>query len=219
MIRSLKNLLEIPAHAGEEKIGKVKDMFFDDHVWRIRYFVIETGGFLTRQQILVAAQPITVVDGDEVILDIDLTKDQILSSPDVDADKPVSRQHEIQMAAHYGWPAYWTMEPVGGVPVDLPVVAAATETPGDPHLRSFRELRKYEVKAADGPVGELDDLLADDGIWRLDFLVVTAGDWSERKQLLVDTGNVRQILFGDQVITAHGDRRDLIAAPEYQPAV
>ena len=41
-----------------------------------------------------------------------LTREQVRGSPDVDADLPVSRQHEIAMSAYYGWPGYSAKDPL-----------------------------------------------------------------------------------------------------------
>jgi hypothetical protein len=134
MIRSLKGISNYTAYARDGKIGSVKDLFFDDELWRIRYFVFETGGFLTRQRVLIAPPSISIEEQDgETIVRVDLTMDQIRNSPDIDADKPVSRQYEMEMASYYGWPTYWTMEPVGAVPLGTPVAEPPSEPTGDPH--------------------------------------------------------------------------------------
>ncbi len=36
-----------------------------------------------------------------------LTKAKVEKSPDIDTDKPVSRQHETHLYGHYGQPRYW----------------------------------------------------------------------------------------------------------------
>ena len=36
-----------------------------------------------------------------------LTRQQVRDSPNIDAHKPVSRQHEIQYLRYYGYPTYW----------------------------------------------------------------------------------------------------------------
>ena len=40
----------------------------------------------------------------------------IKNSPDIDTDKPVSRQQEISLIDYYQWPAYWsTTAPIGTI--------------------------------------------------------------------------------------------------------
>lgn len=36
-----------------------------------------------------------------------LTKKQVMSSPDIDTQRPVSRQSEAHIYGHYGWYPYW----------------------------------------------------------------------------------------------------------------
>ena len=39
----------------EGEIGKVKEFFFDDRYWTIRYLVADTGNWLTGRQVLISA--------------------------------------------------------------------------------------------------------------------------------------------------------------------
>ena len=41
------------------------------------------------------------------MLPVSVTREQVRRSPDVDSHKPVSRQHEIEQCAYYGYPYYW----------------------------------------------------------------------------------------------------------------
>jgi hypothetical protein len=43
----------------------------------------------------------------EKILPTSLTMDQVKNSPDIDTDKPVSRQHEMGYLGYYGYGNYW----------------------------------------------------------------------------------------------------------------
>lgn len=40
-------------------------------------------------------------------LPVALTRERVRSSPDIDTQKPVSRQHEADYFRHYGYPYYW----------------------------------------------------------------------------------------------------------------
>ena len=41
------------------------------------------------------------------LLPVSITKDQVKNSPDIDTQKPVSRQHETEHLGYYGYPFYW----------------------------------------------------------------------------------------------------------------
>ena len=44
------------------EIGKVKDFYFDDRHWTIRYLVAETGTWLTDRQVLISPYALTAVN-------------------------------------------------------------------------------------------------------------------------------------------------------------
>ena len=54
--------------------------------------------------------PIAVkrIDWQRNLVQVELTQQQVKESPNVDTDKPVSRQHEADFFDYYGYPYYWT---------------------------------------------------------------------------------------------------------------
>ena len=75
--------------------------------------------------------------------------------------------HEAEVYDCYNWPICWGMglEPYAGVgysvPTHLPLTTrqkkAPLEKPGDPNLRSTRQLTGYNFQAADGGIGHVQD--------------------------------------------------------------
>ena len=90
------------------EIGKVKEFYFDDQHWTIRYLVADTGNWLTGRQVLISPYALGAVNQEEQHIAIDLTKKQIEDSPSLNSDKPVSRQFEETYYEYYGWPMYWS---------------------------------------------------------------------------------------------------------------
>jgi len=87
-----------------------------------------------------------------------LTKEQVRDSPDVDSEKPVSRQQEIAMEEYWGKMAYWAYTQMKtGAPMPAgrkyPV-----RTKEDPDLRGAVNLIDYQVWATDGEVDGLNAL-------------------------------------------------------------
>src|SRR5918992_4602924 len=112
MLRSVNELKGKTIHASDGELGTVDQFLFDDESWTIRYLVVETGKLLGRKVLI---SPISIdrkqkTDG----LTLSLTKEQIRNSPDIDTDKPVSRQHEAQYFNYYGYPYYWSGSGLGG---------------------------------------------------------------------------------------------------------
>ena len=89
------------------EIGKVKEFYFDDQHWTIRYLVADTGNWLTDRQVLISPYALIAVNNDEKNIAVDLTKKQIEDSPSLDSDKPVSHQFEQAYYGYYGFPVYW----------------------------------------------------------------------------------------------------------------
>ena len=46
MLRTAQELHDYKISATDGEIGQVKDLYFDDHAWTIRYFVVDTGSWL-----------------------------------------------------------------------------------------------------------------------------------------------------------------------------
>jgi sporulation protein YlmC with PRC-barrel domain len=107
MLRSVQELEGYAVQATDGTIGHVKDFYVDDKTWVVRYLVVETGSWLSSRKVLISPISIGHPDWTERILPVSITKEQVKNSPDIDTDKPVSRQHEMQYLGYYGYPYYW----------------------------------------------------------------------------------------------------------------
>src|SRR2546422_526794 len=120
--------------------GHVHDLYFDDRRWLVRYLVVDVRHGLASRRVLISPVCVRATDADARRFDVALSREQIRFGPDVDTDRPVSRQHEIALHEYYGIASYWTH---------------ADETPrggADPHLRSMRAVRGYTVIGGDRAV-------------------------------------------------------------------
>ena len=107
MLRSTDDLNGYAVGATDGEIGHVKDFFFDDEKWVVRYLVVETGSWLSSRKVLISPFAISRPEWAEKIMPVSITKEQVKNSPDVDTERPVSRQHEMQYTGYYGYPYYW----------------------------------------------------------------------------------------------------------------
>jgi hypothetical protein len=87
--------------ATDGPIGEVKDLYFDDEAWVIRYLVVSTGSWLSHRKVLISPYAISQPQSDQGLLSARLTKEQVKNSPDIDTDKPISRQYETQYLKYY----------------------------------------------------------------------------------------------------------------------
>ena len=107
MLNKAKTLKGYKLDSLDGEIGKVKEFYFDDRHWTIRYLVADTGNWLTGRQVLISPYALVAVIKEEQHIAVDLTKKQIEDSPSLNSDKPVSRQFEEAYYGYYGWPMYW----------------------------------------------------------------------------------------------------------------
>ncbi len=101
-------LMGYKLHSLDGEMGKVKDFYFDDRHWAIRYLVVDTGQWISFRQVLISPYALLAVNSKAQSIAIDLTRKQIEDSPSLDSDKPVSRQFEEAYHDHFGWPNYWS---------------------------------------------------------------------------------------------------------------
>src|ERR1039458_6511374 len=137
MLQNINELYGNRLAASDGDIGHVKDFYFDDKTWVIRYLVADTGSWLTGRLVLLSPHAFGCLDQDKKVLLVNLTRKQIENSPSIDSHKPVSRQYEVEYYRYYGWPAYWQggeMWGMGGYPVILqPPQAIPSHQTHQPH--------------------------------------------------------------------------------------
>jgi len=145
--------------------GRVHDLYFDDRRWLVRYLVVDVHHALSSRRVLISPVCVRSTDAGSRRFTVSLTREQIRRSPGVDADRPVSRQHEVMLHEYYRLPFYWKDEH----PLD-------TRT-ADPHLRSMRAIRGYAVIGRDAAVGHVDDFLVDCGAWTVSDVLIARRQW------------------------------------------
>src|ERR1700691_472875 len=107
MLSSMSDLEGYAIRATDGTIGHVKDLYFDDEAWVVRYLIVDTGSWLSSRKVLISPMAIGQSSWADKTLSASLTREQVKSSPDIDTDKPVSRQHEMEYLGYYGYPYYW----------------------------------------------------------------------------------------------------------------
>jgi len=81
----------------DETIGRVKDIYFDDRYWTVRYLVANTGSWLTGRKVLISPCALVAVNADRSNVVANLTKKQIeQSNPEGEAwDYDLRSCHEV----------------------------------------------------------------------------------------------------------------------------
>ena len=228
VLRNARTLIDHEVRSAGEVIGKVADLFFDEQEWCIRYFAIETGGWLNRRRILISPAVVVHPDWDPNVLPVNLTKDQIRESPVVEWDVPLSRKSEHALRQHYGWPIYWDdNSPAANHP---PPAAALVETSSSGvkttspatsfaqnHLRSVKEINQYRIHAIDGEIGRAVDFLIDDRSWDIRFVVIDSGNWLPGKKVVVSPWWIAEVNWPELEITVDLSKDSIKNSPDYDP--
>jgi uncharacterized protein YrrD len=242
MLRNMNDLEGYAVRATDGRIGHVRDCYFDDEAWVIRYFVVETGIWLSNRKVLILPIAASRPNRTRKVFPISITKEQVRNSPDIDTDKPVSRQHEVKYLGYYGQPTYWRMPQAvltgvypnamltdsnggGGAKTSLPQVKLAelgTDAEpqnGDVHLRSAREVMGYHIEATDGDIGHVQGLLVDDVSWAIRYMIVDNSNWWLGHQVLVAPQWIQRVSWPGAIVSVTLTRQSVKDAPRYESSV
>src|SRR5207247_9518143 len=88
MLHTAKELHDFTVGATDGEIGEVKDIYFDDERWAVRYLVVQTGGWLSGRKVLISPISVRDIDWDGEVLNVNLSQQQVRESPSIDTDKP-----------------------------------------------------------------------------------------------------------------------------------
>jgi uncharacterized protein YrrD len=230
MLQAIKKLDHCRVIATDGLVGTVRDVYFDDERWVVRYLVVETGNWLNAKRVLISPYAVRFVDWQTRAVVVNLTRDQVKHSPDIDTDKPVSRQQEEEFHRYYGYPQYWpysTYWAWGEMPLLVPPdqqgqEAAETAAPiqqdgtrADAHLRSSQVVTGYHIQATDAFLGHVADFLFDEKTWAIRYLVADTRRWLPGKQVLVAQDSIREVNWGAQSVGVALTRQELELSPEY----
>lgn len=230
MKRSVNSLIGYTIGALDGEIGKVREFYFDDNTWTIRYLIVETGSWLSGRKVLIAPEALYKPEWESAIFPVNLTKEQVKNSPDIDTEKTVSRQQEMKLYDYYPWTNYWEdglwSGDIGTTGMVMPVPGtlqqsvqnknqAATQTSENSHLRSTKDLKGYSILAVDGEVGDVEDFIIDDDTRKLSFLVIDTGNWLPGKKVLLFPDLIKEIKWETSTIVVNATVNDIKNSPVY----
>ena len=230
MLQNIKELYGNKLAASDGEIGIIKDLYFDDQRWAVRYVVAETGAWLTGRAVLISPHAFGELDTDKKQLHLNLTRAQIEKSPSIESHRPVSRQYEQDYYSYYGWPTYWSGDLMWGVagfpgvnvpPAGVPVGASLQHghnQQNDLHLRSTQEIIGYAIEATDGPIGTVASFMVDDKSWAVGELVVEAGHWYSGKEILISSSKIISISYEESKVFVNLSQTDIRHTAENEVA-
>ena len=221
MLYTAKTLKGHKLDSLDGEMGRVKEFYFDDRHWTIRYLVADTGTWLPGRQVLISPYSLVAINTEKQEIEVGLTKKQIEDSPSLDSDKPVSRQFEETYSGYYGWPTYWSGAYTWGfspyVVRDREKWKAAPQPgkPWDHHLRSTQAVSGYHIQGTDGEVGHVEDFIIDDETWAIRYLRINTLNWWPGKEVLISPLWIERVSWAESKVFVNLSREAIKKSPEY----
>ena len=233
MIRSVKEMKKFEVVATDGRIGSVDDFYFDDERWAIRYVVVTAGRWPPGRRVLISPLSVSGIEWGDQRLRLSISRDQVKHSPGIDMHQPVSRRHERDYLNYYGYPYYWghaglwgahavpmlpTPEQIAAQRARAAEVERQAADQGDTHLRSASEVSGYAIRALDGDLGHVDDILFEDVNWATRYFVVDSSNWWFGKHVLVAPESISGISWPERTVSVNVTRQLLKNAPHHDRA-
>ena len=233
MLRSLKDMEGYSIGATDGVIGQVRDFYFDDESWVIRYLVVETDAWYSNKRVLISPLSLGRPDWSHKMLPAMITQSQVRGSPDIDTDKPVSRQHEMGYLGYYGYGNYWGGGGLWGGGLYPDMLQGGVQSPGvarrsvgttrykarhqNAHLRSGNAVMRYYVHASDGDIGHVQGILVDERSWAIHYVIVDTSNWWLGHQVLIAPEWIDGIDWAESKVVVDLTRQSVKDAPRYDP--
>lgn len=226
MQRNISSMIGYAIRATDGDLGKVDEFYFDDQTWTIRYIVVETGSWLNGRKVLISVAAFGKAESESGTFSVTLTRDQVYSSPKIDTQRPIYRQHEVELHRHYKWP--WRGGyggTLGTIPSPLSDEEslgtredAASERQNDLHLRSTRQVIGYHIHAIDGDIGHVEDFLVDDEDWAIRFLVADTHNWLPGKKVILSPRWIKRMQWADSSVHFDLTQESVKNSLEFDPS-
>ena len=231
MLRETNDLIGLQVDATDGSIGKIKDVYTDRDQWRVRYFRVDTGSWLTDRDVLLSPASIRLLDWSSRKVLVTLTRIQVQNAPPVGASARISRELEMALNRHYDWPNYW----VGHGPkatisgVAAPPASGAERRPragprhaertsaampgGEPYVGGATEMIGFHLQARDGEIGPIEGFIIDDNDWSCRYAVVDTSNPSGGKRVIVSPEWFETVDWNRSRITIDVGRDQVLHAP------
>ena len=204
MLFNIHSLLGLSLSATDGEAGKIEEIYFDDRSWEIRYLVVKTGHWLSGRKVLISPLAFDRSPWDGRTFPVNLTKNQILNSPEMDTNRPLSVQDTRSLNEYYRWQQFIDNGFYAPMHCDQPDL---TEKPSihcpsadNFHLRSTRETRGFRIHAKDGEIGFVSGFIVENESWEIVYLLVVAKSIFGDQKILISVQDIRKIKWTESKI-------------------
>ena len=106
-LRSTKDIAGSYIETNDGDLGHVQDFIIDDQNWVIRYLLIDTSNWWPGKKVLISPEWVNdMVETDSRVY-VDLSQEQIKTSPEYDETTVLDRDYESRLYRHYSRSEYW----------------------------------------------------------------------------------------------------------------
>jgi sporulation protein YlmC with PRC-barrel domain len=210
MLLGLRQLYGKELGPSDGSIGHVRDFYFNDQQWTVRYVVADTGSWLSGRLVLISPHVFENLHQEGDCLLVNVTRQHIEASPAIESHEPVSLQYQAYGDGVETWG-------VGGFPEAPPPphLMPSKQLSEDLHLQSTQLLSGYSIQTSNGAIGHVIDFIIDDRTWAICHLVVQTGDWYSRKEVVISPKHIDRISYEESKVFVDVTKEALLDAPRY----
>ena len=85
-------------------------------------------------------------------------------------------------------------------------------------LHRLSRMNGFHVRAADGPIGHVDDFIVDEATWQVRYLVIDTSNWMGGKWVAVSPASITGVEWAEQRITMSLTREEIRSSPGLEEA-
>jgi uncharacterized protein YrrD len=219
MLLSLKKLHGFRVLATDGHIGWVNDFLFDDESWSIQYLMVDTGMWISRRKAIPIPFVLGEAESQTNSLYVDLSKEKIRKSPDIDLKTPITRQKELEIHSFYGWTPYWIRGGNHGMNVISQKQTSPEMKKRNTNLRRTKEVAGGRILGTDGEIGQAEDFIIDDSIWAIRCIVVETRNECQGKQVLLSPDWIKKVDWVKPKILVDLTEELIVNSPKYDHSV
>lgn len=224
MIFNLSEIKDFSIKTGTGSEFPIVDFIFDTNNWFVQYLVADIKLQNLVKRILISTSVIKSVSFEDKRIDVEPNDDLIKKSAESEADLPVSWEREIELAQLFKWPFRRTniseMEPeaVRKLARRLALENNLNEKDADPALRSFEEIKGYEIHSENEAIGRMQGLIIDSKDFKIRFLHIEIGGYfGEGQRTLIAPVWVDAFNWDKERIDIAIKKDVLTRSPAYDP--
>ncbi|MGP4077684.1 PRC-barrel domain-containing protein [Halobacillus sp. K22] len=228
MFLNATSLEKLTLVAQDGEMGKIKDLYFDDENYTIRYLTIASEKWFPDQIIYLSPSAISRIDFDKKVIEANHTIEDLREGAGLRNEKEMDPEKEAEFADRFNWSQYWAGESVWGeqdTPLNSDSEAASQQTAVSApersnHLRSVNHMKGVfshaDVFAGEEHAGYITDVLIEEETWIIRYFVVSTGSWSTHPFTLISPDWIEEANWSEDQFQISLTLEGIEKGPMYQ---